>query len=300
MDRDLLPIIAAFAAVAREGNFTRAAKRLGISASALSQSIRTLERRLGVRLLNRSTRSVSLTEAGRNFLAGIEPGLDRIAQSVGSITEAQDRLAGGIRVNTSRLAAHYFIEPHLGEFAGRFPEVRLDLVIDDGLGDIVGEGCDAGIRLRESVAESMVAIPISSPMRLAVVGSPHYFARCRMPETPADLDEHNCVAFRPSGGSNLYRWEFTDPIDGREFSVEPRGSLVTASDDMMISAALQGVGLIMHMELAVEPYLASGALVRVLDRWCTLFDGFYLYLPSREQMPRKLRAFVDFLVEKRT
>lgn len=203
-----------------------------------------------------------------------------------------------MRINTSRFAAHYFIDPHLGEFAERYPDVRLDIVIDDGLGNIIGEGCDAGIRLRESVVGSMIAVPISPPMELAVVGSPRYFAHLPPPNAPADLDRHNCVGFRTGSGS-VYRWEFTDPSDGREFSIEPRGNLLTGSDDMMVSAALQGVGLVMHMELALRPHLVSGALMRVLDRWSAPFPGFDLYIPSRELMPAKLRALVDFLVEKR-
>lgn len=299
MDRNLLPAIAAFAEVAREGSFTRAAARMGISPSALSQTVRALEERLTVRLLNRSTRSVSATEDGRKLLARIEPGLATIAHAVGAVSDARDRPAGEVRVNTSRMAAQHFLEPHLGEFNRRYPEVRLEIVVDDGLGDIIGEGCDAGIRLRERVVESMIAVPIGPPMRMVVVGSPAYLAANRPPETPRDLDRHNCIGYRHAGSGALYRWEFTDPSDGKPFSIEPRGTFVTNSDDMMVGAALQGVGLAMHMEIVMRELIASGSLIEVLDRWCLPFPGFDLYLPSRDQMPPKLRALVDFLVEKR-
>jgi DNA-binding transcriptional LysR family regulator len=299
MDRSLLPAIAAFAEVARAGGFTRAAARLGVSASALSQTVRALEKRLGARLLNRSTRSVSLTEAGRTFLARVEPALASIAAAAEAVGDGRDRPAGEIRINTSRFAARHFIAPHLGEFHRRYPQVRLEIVTDEGLGDIVGEGCDAGIRLRESVVESVIAIPISPPMAMAVVGAPAYFAARPPPETPFDLARHDCVGFRPRENGGLYRWDFTDPADGRSFTVEPHGSFVTSTDDMMVSAALQGAGLVMHMEIALRPYIASGALVRVLEAWCPPFAGFDLYLPSRQQLPAKLRALVDFLVEKR-
>ena len=299
MDRNLLPAIAAFAEVAREGSFTRAAARMSVSPSALSQTVRALEERLAVRLLNRSTRSVSVTEDGRKLLAQIEPGLAMIAHALGAIGDTQDRPAGEIRINTSRVAAHYFLEPHLGEFNRRYPSVRLEILIDDGLGNIIGEGCDAGIRLHESVAESMIAVPISPPMIMAVVASPAYLAAHGLPQTPRDLEHHNCIGFRRAGSGGLYRWEFTNPEDGQQLAVEPVGSFVTNRDDMMVTAALQGVGMAMHMEIAVHEHVSSGALIRVLDRWCQPFTGFDLYLPSRDQMPAKVRALVDFLVEKR-
>lgn len=298
MDRSLLPAIAAFVEVAREGGFTRAAARMGVSPSALSQSLRALEERLSVRLLNRSTRSVSLTEDGRKLLAQVDPGLAMIAEAVNTVADARNRPSGELRINTSRVAARHFLEPHLGEFHRRYPEVRLEIVIDDGLGDIIREGCDAGIRLHEAVGETMIAVPIGPPASMAVVASPAYFAARPPPATPADLEAHDCVGFRPSGGG-LYRWEFTDPAERRDFSIEPRSVLITNHDEVMVGAALQGVGLIMHMDLVVREHIAGGALIRVLEDWCPPFDGFCLYLPSRAQMAPKLRALVDFLAEKR-
>ncbi|HMR30901.1 MAG TPA: LysR family transcriptional regulator [Geminicoccaceae bacterium] len=299
LDRNLLPAVAAFAEVAREGSFTRAAGRLGVSPSALSQTVRGLEGRLGVRLLNRSTRSVSRTEDGRRLLAQADPGLAMIAHALGTLGDAREKPSGELRVNVSRIAARHFVEPHLGEFARRHPLVRLELVIDDGLGDIVREGCDAGIRLRESLAESMIAVPITPPVAMAVVGSPAYFAAHPPPRTLDDLARHNCLAYRHSGSAALYRWDFTDTTTGQDHAIEPHGSFVTNSDDVMLTAALQGVGLVMHMDFVVRQHIASGALVRVLQSWCPPFAGFHLYLPTRDQMPAKLRALVDFLVEKR-
>lgn len=299
MDRTLLPALAAFAEVAREGGFTAAARRLNVSPSALSQTLRGLEERLEVRLLNRSTRSVSVTEEGRLLLSRIEPALADIAQAVVGLDDDREQPTGEIRISTSRLAARYFIEPHLGEFRRRYPKVRLELVIDDGLGDIIREGCDAGVRLREAVADSMIAVPISPPMRLVVVGSPAYLAGRPAPRTPADLEAHDRVAFRPGVQGPMLKWEFTDPDTGREFTAEPPAAFVTNADETMLSAGLQGLGLVQHMECVVREPVAAGTLIRVLDDWCPPFDGFDLYLPSRDQMAPKMRALVDFLVEKR-
>lgn len=299
MDRTLLPAIAAFAEVAREGSFTRAAARMSVSPSALSQTIRALEERLSSRLLNRSTRSVSLTEEGRKLLAQVDPGLAMIEQAVGSLQEGQDRPEGEIRVSSSRLAASHFLEPHLGEFQRRYPLIRLEVVVDDGFGDIIREGCDAGIRLRESVVDSMIAVPISPPISMAVVASPGYLATVSAPATPFDLERHNCLRMRHGNSPALSPWEFTDPGDNREFTIEPGGSFVTNGDDIILSAALQGVGLVMHMDFAVRRHIATGKLVRVLEEWCPPFDGFDLYLPTRDQMSVKLRVLIDFLTEKR-
>lgn len=299
MDRTLLPAIAAFAEVAREGSFTRAASRMGISPSALSQTIRALEERLSVRLLNRSTRSISVTEEGRKLLAQADPGLALIEQAVEALQESRERPAGEIRINSSRLAASRLLEPHLGEFQRRFPLVRLEIVVDDGFGDIVRDGCDAGIRLRESVVDSMVAVPISPPVSMAVVASPAYFAAFPPPASPFDLERHNCLGFRHGNSNALSPWEFTDPQDGRSFTVTAQGSFVTNGDDIMLSAALQGAGLVMHMDIAVHEHIATGALIRVLEPWCPPFDGFALYVPTRDQMPAKLRALIDFLTQKR-
>ena len=299
IDRNLLPSIVAFVAVAREGGFTRAAGKLGITPSALSQTIRALEERLGVRLLNRSTRSVSVTESGRRLLTEVEPGLATIAVAVESIADPDDQPRGDLRINVPRIVVQHFIAPHLAEFAHRYTGVRLEVLVDDGMGDIVREDFDAGIRLLEAVPDSMIAIPVTSPVALAVVASPAYFAANPAPVEPADLTKHNCIGYRQTGSAGIYRWEFTNPDTGESVAVEPSGGFVTNSDDVMLEAALQGIGVVMHMDFAVREHIASGRLMRVMDRWCPSFDGFQLYIPTREQMPAKLRVLADFLTEKR-
>ena len=299
MDRNLLPALAAFAQVARDGGFTRAAERLKISTSALSQSVRSLESRLSVRLLNRSTRSVSLTEAGRRLLGQIEPALAMIETATASALDADNRPEGLVRINTSRVAASYLLEPHLGEFYRLYPDVELDIFIDDAFSDIVREGFDAGIRLRGGVVDSMIAIPISPPVSMAVVASPSYFVANPPPRTPDDLARHNCLGFRHGKHTQISAWEFANPTTGAEVMFDPTGSFSTNGDDLMLSAALQGAGLIMHLDFVVQKHLASGALIRVLKPWCQPFDGFDLYLPSREHMPMRLRALIDFLTNKR-
>lgn len=301
MDRTLLPAIAAFGQVAREKSFTRAASVMGVSPSALSQTIRVLEERLKVRLLNRSTRSISLTEEGRHLLAEIAPGLAQIDQAIHALGAERERPMGEIRINTSRVASRCFVEPHLGEFARRFPLVRLELVFDDGLGDIVHDGCDAGIRLRESISGSMVAVPLGPPFAMAVVGSPAYFEKHPVPKVPADLGAHDCVRYRHTTRGAIYRWEFTDPNKpSRDIEVEPLGSFTTNDDESMVRLALQGVGLAMHIEPAVRAHLADGTLRRVLTAWCPPIPGFHLYLPSRAHLSTKMRAFIDFFTEMRT
>lgn len=300
MDRTLLPAIAAFSQVAREGSFTRAAGVMGISPSALSQTIRVLEQRLNVRLLNRSTRSISLTEEGRHLLDQIDPGLSMIDQAIQAVGTERDRPMGEIRVNTSRIASRCFIEPHLEEFGRLHPLVRLELIMDDGLGDIIHQGCDAGIRLRESVSDSMIAVQICPDFDMVVVGSPAYFKTHPVPNTPDDLAAHNCVRYRHTSSGGIYRWEFSDPERPRQdIDIEPQGSFTTNDDEMMLRAALRGMGLIMHVEPAVRDYIADGSLVRVLARWSTRVSGFHLYMPSRAHMPAKMRAFIDFFTEKR-
>ncbi len=300
MDRTLLPALSAFSHVAREGNFTRAAATLGVSPSALSQTIRSLEQRLNVRLLHRSTRSISLTEEGRHLLEQIDPGLSLIDQAVNAIGTDRDRPSGEIRINTSRVATRYLIEPHLAEFTRRHPLVRLELIMDDGFGDIIHEGCDAGIRLRERVSDSMIAIPLCPDFRMAVVGTPAYFERHPAPKTPADLADHDCIRFRHTSSGAIYRWEFSEPDPPNEdFEIEPRGTFTTNDDEMLVRAALQGIGLVMHLEPIVRPHIVDGSLISVLAPWCPTVPGFNLYMPSRAQMPPKMRTFIDFFTEKR-
>ncbi|ABB06312.1 LysR family transcriptional regulator [Burkholderia lata] len=299
MDPSLLPSLAWFAHVAHHRSFTKAAAEMGVSRANLSQNVKALERRLNVKLLYRTTRDMSLTEEGQRLYDVWYPALVAVERTVDALHEARDAPTGLIRMNTSRVAAKTLIEPHLEEFSTRFPGLGLELVMDDGLANIVADGCDVGIRIGESLAPHMVAVPITPSLEMAVVGTPAYFKRHGEPATPADLVRHNCLRFRQVSGA-IHPWEFASPdASGHGFTVEPLGSITTNDDDGMIRAALQGVGLIQHIDIAVQPHLDSGALVRVLQPWCKPFAGFYVYAPTRAQMPMKIRALIDFLVEKR-
>lgn len=268
--------------------------------AALSQHLKGLEQHLNVRLLNRTTRDMSLTEEGQRLLDVLQPALTAIERAVSEIGEAHAEPTGLIRMNSSRVAARLLIEPHMGEFLARYPKLRLELVMDDGFSNIVAEGLDAGIRLGESLDEHMVAVPITPPLEMAIVGSPKYFERYGMPETPADLMKHNCLAYRFTSSGTINRWSFTSPDpEKRTVVFEPQGNAVFNDDDSMLRGAVQGVGLVQHIDLCVRQHLADGSLVRVLGAWCPPFPGFYLYMPSRSQMPAKTRALMDFLVEQR-
>lgn len=303
MDPAQLPALVAFARVARHGSFTRAAAESGVSASALSQTIRALEAQLSVRLFNRTTRRVALTEAGGQFLERVLPALSMLEAAYESLDEARGEATGTLRVNLPRIAGDLLVLPYLAEFAQRYPRVVVELTLDEGLTDLIAEGFDAGIRLGERLARDMVAVPLSGPLRIAVAGSPAYFARYPKPATPDDLIRHDCLRYRFSTSRGIYRWEFAESGVGggasrRIFEVEPNGSFVTNDLRTMVTAAEQGVGLLHVIEDFIQPQLADGRLVRVLDDWALTFDGFSLYMPSRTQMPSKLRVFVDFLKEK--
>lgn len=300
MDPTLLPSLAWFAHIARHRSFTKAAAEMGVTRAALSQTLKALEQRLNVQLLYRTTRDMSLTEEGQHLLDALVPALDAIEGAVRRLGDARSEPSGLIRLNTSRVAAKKLIEPHIGEFLARYPNLKLELIMDDGLSNIIADGCDAGIRIGESLAEHMVAVPITPMLEMAVVASPGYFERHGKPESPQDLVRHDCVRYRMTTGGGLLPWEFSAPgKDSHLFYVEPQGSIITNDDDAMIRAALQGAGLIQHLDIAVRRYLDDGSLVRVLQSWCKPFVGFYLYMPSREHMPAKMRALVDFLIEKR-
>lgn len=299
MNPSLLPSLAWFAHVARHRSFSRAAVEMGVSRAALSQGLKALERRLNVKLIQRTTRNMSLTEEGQRLFDSLQPALSLIEQSVRNVGTASAEPAGRLRINTSRLAGRALIEPHLAEFLARYPKLEVELVMEEGMSNIIAEGCDAGIRLGENLAEHMVAVPLTPLLSMAVVGSPDYFAAHGMPQTPAELIRHNCIAYRFANGA-IYNWRFAPPdAADRAFTVEPRGNLVTNDDESMLRAALDGLGLIQHIDLAVRAHLGSGRLVRVMENWSRPFPGFHLYVPSREQMPARVRALIDFLVAKR-
>jgi DNA-binding transcriptional LysR family regulator len=300
----LLPSLTWFALVARHGSFTKASAEVGVTRAALSQNLKTLEQRLGVRLLHRTTRNLSVTEEGRHLLEALQPALSRIELALRELDDTGHEPTGLLRVNTSRIAAKMLLEPHMGEFLARYPKLQLELVMDDGLSNIVADGCDAGLRFGESLAKHMMAVPVSLPMEMAVVATPEYLARHGTPKTPTELAQHNCVRYRQTSSGGIFRWEFSElgkasRASRHDFTVEPHGNVTTNDDDGMIRAALQGVGLVQHLELALRPYLQDGRLVRVLQPWCKPFPGLYLYAPTRDKMPAKVRALIDFMVEKR-
>lgn len=296
----LLPALSWFVHIARHRSFTKAATEMEMSRAALSQHLKSLEQQLNVRLLHRTTRDMSLTEEGQRLFDAVAPALKMIDTAVAELGEVQSAPTGLIRVNTSRIAARTLLEPHLGEFLARYPGLRLELVLNDGFANIIADGADVGIRLGESLDEHMVAVPVTPRIEMAVVGSPAYFKRHGIPQTPAELIQHNCLAYRFTSSGTLDRWSFTEPDgEGHTQVFEPRGSAVFNDDESMLKAALQGVGLIKYLDVCVREELASGQLVRVLQPWCQSFPGFYLYAPTRAQMPAKVRVLIDFLVEKR-
>jgi DNA-binding transcriptional LysR family regulator len=299
IDPDQLPALAWFILIARHRSFTKAAAEAGVTRAALSQQLKELEKQLGTRLLYRTTRSMSLTEDGQRLYDTLRPHFRGIARAVSGLAEARGEPAGLLRINTSRPAAALVITPYLGEFLARYPQVSVELLTDDALSDIIAEGCDAGLRLGESLAEHMVAVPVTPPLSMAVVASPAYLDRRGVPTAPQDLMTHACIGYRYAGSGALYEWEFADPVSGREVVVSPTCRFVTGNDQDLIGAALAGVGLAQHFDATVRPLLDDGRLVRVLADWCAPFAGVHLYVPSRDHMPAKVRALIDFLVEKR-
>ena len=284
----------AFVAVAETLSFRKAAERLALKASTLSHALRALEERLGVRLLNRTTRSVAVTAAGAALLAEVGPALRAIDAALAAVNAHAGEVRGRLRINSPHLAADLVLRHRLAEFAALYPDVVLDLALDDSFVDIVGDGYDAGVRLGESLAQDMVAVAITAPLRIAVVGAPAYFARRPQPiGQPADLQAHACIGYRATGSRVLYRWEFER--DGRKVDLTPQGPLVLDSHALLVQAARDGAGLAYAIEAAVQDDLASGALHRVLDDWCPPFAGFHLYYPSRRQLAPALRALIDFL-----
>jgi DNA-binding transcriptional LysR family regulator len=287
-----LPAVAAFARVARQASFTKAAAELGISPSALSQTVRALEARIGMRLLDRTTRRVGLTEAGAQFLRRVLPALEQLGTAFSELDDMRGSPAGILRISLPRMAMTLYVGPLLGEFCRAFPQIRLDLIADDRFVDLVGEGYDAGIRFGESLAQDMIAVPVTRELRMAVVGAPDYFLDHTKPLVPADLHRHPCIRFRFSSGL-IYRWEFGR--DGQDFDVDVDGPLICNDNSLILESAKRGVGLAHLVEDLVRDDVANGRLVRVLEDWCPPFAGFYLYYPNREQMPLKLRVLIDFL-----
>jgi DNA-binding transcriptional LysR family regulator len=291
MARDDLNVLSSLLAVAEERSFTRAARRLGVSPSALSHAIRGLEEHVGVRLLARTTRSVAPTDAGAQLLSRLRPALGDIREVLDQVSGVRDRPAGRVRLLAPRTAARTVVAPRLGEFARRYPDVLLDITSDDRRLDIVAGGFDAGIQLGEFIQQDMVAVRVSRDRRPAIVGSPAYFAAHPKPASPHELPSHRCINFRH--GDDVYRWEFDR--GSQSLTVGVNGPLIVDDVELLIRAAIDGVGLAFMSDEQAAPHVASGALVRVIEDWCPPYPGFFLYYPSRRQQPAALAALIDTL-----
>jgi DNA-binding transcriptional LysR family regulator len=281
MPRHDLNDLLAFAAVARERSFTKAAAQLGVSQSALSHTIRGLEERLGLRLLTRTTRSVAPTQAGDRLYQTVGPRFAEIEAEVAALSELRDKPAGTVRITAGEHAANATLWPALEKILPSYPDIKVEITVDYGLTDIVAERFDAGVRLGEQVAKDMIAVRIGADLRMAVVGSRSYFERRKRPQTPRDLTAHECINLRLPTYGGLYTWEFEK--NKREFKVHVEGQLVFNNIALRLNAARAGLGLAYLPEDQVEADIAAGRLVRVLGDWCPPFSGYHLYYPSRRQ-----------------
>ncbi|WP_119269952.1 LysR family transcriptional regulator [Taklimakanibacter deserti] len=293
MPRGTVNDLLAFLAVARERSFTRAAAKLGVSQSALSHTIRELEARLGVRLLTRTTRSVSPTEAGARLLHGVGPRFDEIEAELEALSELREKPAGTIRITSGDHAVQSVLWRKLADFLPKYPDIKVEITVDYGLIDIVAQGYDAGVRFGEQVAKDMIAVRIGPDVRFAAVAAKSYFARHPPPKTPQDLIGHSCINLRLPTYGGLYAWEFEK--DGRELKVRVEGQLVLNSIFQILNAAVAGLGIAYVPEEMVQPYLAKGELKRVLEDWCPYWSGYHLYYPSRRQSSPAFALLVNAL-----
>jgi DNA-binding transcriptional LysR family regulator len=293
MTRANLNDITAFLAIAREGSFTRAAAKLGVSPSALSQTVRNLEARLGLRLLTRTTRNIAPTEAGERIIQAVGPRLDEVDAELSALTALRDKPAGTVRLSSGEHAADLILWPAVHKLLPHYPDITVEIIIDNGLTDIVAERLDAGVRLGEQVAKDMVAVRIGPDLRMAVVGAPEYFKGRKRPRTPQELTEHSCINLRLPTAGGIYAWEFEKA--GRELKVRVEGQLVFNSATMAVKAALAGTGLAFVPEERVREQVDEGHLIRVLIDWCPPFSGFHLYYPSRRQPTPAFALLVDGL-----
>jgi DNA-binding transcriptional LysR family regulator len=293
MERENINDLIAFLAVAKERSFTRAAAKLGVSQSALSHTIRGLEERLGLRLLSRTTRSVAPTDAGERLVRTIGPRFEEIDAELSALTELRDKPAGTIRITTGEHAAEAILWPALAGLLPRYPDIKVELIVDHGLTDIVAQRYDAGVRLGEQVAKDMIAVRIGPDFRMAVVGAPSYFERKPKPKKPQDLTAHDCINIRLPTYGGIYPWEFEKR--GRELKVRVDGQLVFNNIALRLNAVLAGLGLAYLPEDRVQSQVAEGRLIRVLDDWCAPFPGYHLYYPSRRHSSPALALLVDSL-----
>jgi len=287
--------LSTFALVVQHQGFRQAGRASGQSASALSEAVRRLENKLGIRLLLRTTRSVTPTEAGALLLSRLKPALDEVANALDVLNDLRDRPRGTLRLNVPVSAARFFLQPMVNEFLSAYPEIMLELVVDNNFVDVVASGCDAGIRYGEKLEQDMIAVPIGPrTQRFAVAAAPSYLARRGIPEHPRDLLQHACLRGKFLSGA-IYPWEFER--DGQTLTVEPTGPLIVTPTvaDLAVSAAVAGHGLIYLFEEWLEPYISSGQLQPVLQDWWLSFPGPFLYYSGRRHLPAPLRAFIDFV-----
>jgi len=291
MDRDTWNDLAVFAAIVEAGSFTGAGVGLGVTASALSHRMRSMEARMGLRLLNRTTRSVAPTEAGERLLASLRPAIAEVDAALVALDTDRARPVGRVRVTAHRSAAFGLVLPRLGRFAEAWPEVTVELVVDDGLVDIVRAGFDAGIRRLPSLEQDMVSVRLDDGVQLTMVASPDYLAAAGTPMTPADLEGHRCLNYRLPTAGSLYRWTFER--DGQTTTMDVPGGFVTNDIDMLCDGAVAGLGVACVIATQAAPFLASGALVSVLDDWRPRLPANYLYYAGRRNLPPALRVFID-------
>lgn len=284
--------LALFLSIAKHLSFSRAAVELGLSPSALSHALRGVEERLGLRLFNRTTRSVALTEAGERLFSRIDPAFRDIDDAIEDLNDLRGKPSGMLRINAGRASTQMVLLPLVAGFLKLYPDVRVEIIDNDALIDVVSSGFDAGVRFGERIATDMIAIPLGPYQRSVVVATPEFLKQFKRPKHPKDLAEYACIRHRfPSGA--IYRWEFER--GGVKLEAEVDGPLTLGDVGMMLDAALSGVGLAYVFEAMAEPHIASGALKTVLDDWCPHYAGLYLYYPSRRQMPSALRAFIEFV-----
>lgn len=293
MRRDELNDLAAFAVVAAEGSFTRAASELGMSQSALSHAMRGLEERLNIRLLSRTTRSVSTTEAGEILLRSLQPALDDIASGLAQVGALGATTSGAVRLTATKNAITSVLLPIMPRFLADHPNVKVEIIVDDNLTDIVANRFDAGIRFGNIIEKDMIAVRIAPDVRRAVVASPTYFSDHPSPRTPHDLRDHRCINYRLVKTGGMYLWEFEE--DGRPLEVRVDGPLVFNDTDLMRASAIAGLGIAYLYEDDAEEDIKAGRLVRILEDWCPLLPGYFLYHPSRRQTPPALTALIAAL-----
>lgn len=297
MRQDQLDGLITFITVAEEKGFSAAAVKLGISPSAVSQSIRSLEQRLGLVLFNRTTRSVSLTEIGERYLERVQPALEQLSSASSDLGREADHPAGMLRLNVPRAAYLIVLQPMLRRFMQVYPEISIEIRADNMFVDIVSQGFDAGIRFGEAVDKDMVAVPVGPALQVHIIASPEYLAAHGIPEHPRDLLSHNCIGFRHTTSGQIERWSFARGDDA--FELQIKGRMIVNDSEILVRSALDGLGIAYMINGYIERLIAQGQLVRILPEWSPVLPALHLYYPNRRRVPGKLRAMIDFLRSER-